>query len=85
VNTIDIVEIHQEIYKIYLIHYPSVDLNLYKKKQNNFVGLFKLILLIDDSVITVDIYLELRSRHESSVAILNENDDERSFFLVTKY
>jgi hypothetical protein len=43
---------------------------------------------MDVSVITVAICLEFRSRHESSVTILNENDDdddEKSFCLVTKY
>jgi hypothetical protein len=43
-------------------------------------------LLIDESVITVAICLEFRSRHESSVTILSLNDDdEKSFCLVTKY
>jgi hypothetical protein len=81
VNTIHILVILQEIYKI---DYLSVDLN-------KIISLFCFLsldnnnnLLLDDNVITVAICLEFKSRHESSDTILNENDDdeERSFCLV---
>lgn len=83
-NTIHILVILQEIYKI---DYLSVDLN-------RIISLFCFLslnnnnnnnnLLLDDNVITVAICLEFKSRHESSGTILNENDDdeEKSFCLV---
>ena len=52
-----------------------------KKKISNDLKLNN--VLLDDNVITVAICLEFRSRHEPSVAILNENDDEISLSLVT--